>query len=88
MQKSPQEKTQVIEELRGRKTYFEVDFKLLQVKLYSLKKDYNCQRYELHVLNKELEIRNEEKEYNRRSNYETNKQFIKNTKKIANLETK
>ena len=83
LRKCLQEKTHIIEELSERKTYVEADFKVLQVKLNSLEKENSAQRYELHVLNKELEIRNEEKEYNRRSNYETNKQFIKSNKKIA-----
>ena len=68
MRKSLQEKTHVIEELSERKTYVEADFKVLLLKLKSLKKENSSQRYELHVLNKELDIRNEEKEYNRRSN--------------------
>lgn len=87
LRKSLQEKTHIIEELSERKTYVEADFKVLQVKLNSLEKENSAQRYELHVLNKELEIRNEEKEYNRRSTDAANKQFIESTKKIAKLET-
>lgn len=87
LRNSLQEKTQTIEELSERKTYVEADFKVLQVKLNSLEKENSALRYEVHVLNKELEIRNEEKEYNRRSTDAANKQFIESTKKIAKLET-
>eukprot|EP01018_Ginkgo_biloba_P026445 Gb_23430 [translate_table: standard] len=86
LRKSMQERTQTIEELSERKTYVEGDVKVLQVRLDSVEKENSALKYELHVLNKELEIRNEEREYNRRTADAANKQHMESTKKIAKLE--
>ncbi len=43
-------------------------------------------KYEVHVLNKELEIRNEEREYERKAADNAAKQHLESVKKITKLE--
>lgn len=87
LHKSLEEAIRSAEELKEGKTQAEAEVNLLQIRLSSLEEENAAVKYELRVLEKELEIRNEEKEYNRRSADAANKQHLESTKKIAKLET-
>ncbi|KAL5705658.1 hypothetical protein ACHQM5_023933 [Ranunculus cassubicifolius] len=80
-------KDALIEDLKARNSQWEVDFNVLKGRLESMQKDNNSMNYELRVLEKELEIRTEEREFNKRSNDASHKQHLESVKKIAKLET-
>ncbi|KAI5082843.1 hypothetical protein GOP47_0002586 [Adiantum capillus-veneris] len=82
-----QERAKAIKEAKEGRSIAEEDVKLLQVKLETAEKDQNKWKYELHVLSKELQIRNEELEYNKKASEAANKQHLENVKKVAKLET-
>ena len=65
--KSLQEAIRSLEELKVGKSQAEAEVNLLQIRLSSLEEENAGVKYELCVLEKELEIRNEEGEYNRKS---------------------
>lgn len=82
-----QEAIRSLEELKEGKTQAEAEVNLLQIRLSSLEEENAGVKYELRVLEKDLEIRNEEREYNRKSADAANKQHLESMKKIAKLET-
>ncbi len=59
---------------------------LLQVRLEAMEKENSSLKYEVHVLNKELEIRSQEREYERKAADNAGKQQHESVKKIAKLE--
>eukprot|EP00249_Psilotum_nudum_P024007 c29056_g1_i4 orf=427-4065(-) len=87
MSKSLQECTQTIIEVNDAKSHSDAEVKILQVRLDAVEKESAKLKYESHVLSKELEIRNEEREYNKRAGDIANKQHLENVKRIAKLET-
>ncbi|XP_068338926.1 filament-like plant protein 7 [Pyrus communis] len=76
-----------IEDLRKQLTKVEADFNALTTRLESTEKDNASLKYEVRVLEKELEIRNEEREFNRRTADASHKQNLEGAKKIAKLES-
>jgi hypothetical protein len=60
--------------------------KFIQVRLETVEKENSQLKYEVHVLNKELEIRGEEREYERKAVDMASKQHLESVKKIAKLE--
>ncbi|XP_027150913.1 filament-like plant protein 7 [Coffea eugenioides] len=80
-------KEKVIEELHKHTTQMEVDFSSLVTRLESTEKENVSLKYEVRVLEKELEIRNEEREFNRRTAEVAHKQHLESVKKIAKLES-
>lgn len=58
----------------------------IQVRLETVEKENSQLKYEVHVLNKELEIRGEEREYERKAVDMASKQHLESVKKIAKLE--
>ncbi|OVA15639.1 Filament-like plant protein [Macleaya cordata] len=80
-------KEKLVEELSERNSQAEADFSALLARLDSTEKTNASMKYELCMLEKELEIRNEEKEFNRRTADATQKQHLESVKKIAKLET-
>lgn len=80
-------KEQVIEDLTQQKTKAEADLNALVARLEGLEKENNSLRYEVRILEKEVDIRNEEREFNRRSADAVHKQHLENVKKIAKLES-
>ncbi|KAF8377577.1 hypothetical protein HHK36_030959 [Tetracentron sinense] len=80
-------KEKLIEDLSEYKSQAEADFNALMARLDSTEKDNASLKYEVCMLEKELEIRNEEKEFNRRSADASHKQHLESVKKIAKLET-
>lgn len=85
--KSLQEAIRSAEDLKEGKTQVEAEVNILQIRLSSLEEENAAVKYELRVLEKELEIRNEEREYNRKSADAANRQHLESMKKIAKLET-
>ncbi|EYU23674.1 hypothetical protein MIMGU_mgv1a026099mg [Erythranthe guttata] len=66
LSKSLSGKEKVIEDLSKYKTQIEADFSALMSRVESTEKENTSLKYELRVLEKELHIRNEEREYTRR----------------------
>lgn len=73
--------------LKGEIDRAEADFSALMTRLESVEKDNASLRYEVRVLEKELEIRNEEREFNRRTADVAHKQHLESVKKIAQLDS-
>lgn len=71
--------------LKGQVAQAEADFSALKTRLESVEKDNASLRYEVRVLEKELEIRNEEREFNSRTADAAHKQHLESVKKIAHL---
>lgn len=80
-------KEKLIEDLGKQRTQAEADFNALMTRLDSTEKENASLKYEVRVLGKELEIRNEEREFNRRTADESHKQHLESVKKIAKLES-
>ncbi|KAL5556964.1 hypothetical protein UlMin_039200 [Ulmus minor] len=80
-------KEKLIEELNRQLNQVEADFNALMARLESTEKDNASLKYEVRVLEKELEIRNEEREFNRRTVDQSHKQHLENVKKVAKLES-
>lgn len=80
-------KEKLIEDLNQHKDQMEADLNALMARLDSTEKSNASLTYEVRVLEKELEIRNEEKEFNRRTSDASHKQHLESVKKIAKLES-
>ncbi|KAF4364671.1 hypothetical protein G4B88_028594 [Cannabis sativa] len=80
-------KEKLIEELSRQLSQVEADFSSLMNRLESTEKDNAAYKYEIRVLEKELEIRNEEREFNRRTADASHRQHLESVKKIAKLES-
>ncbi|CAN1324724.1 Filament-like plant protein 7 [Linum perenne] len=80
-------KEKLIRELNNQKAQVESDLKALAVSLDFTEKDNASLKYEVRVLEKELEIRNEEREFSRRTADAMHKQHLESVKKIAKLES-
>lgn len=80
-------KEKLIGDLSDRRKQTEADFNALMTRLDSTEKDHASLKYEVRVLEKELEIRNEEREFNRRTADASHKQHLESVKKIAKLES-
>lgn len=81
------DKEKTIRELNDKKKQAEADLNALMTRLDSTEKDSASLKYEVRVLEKELEIRNEEREFNRRTADASHKQHLESVKKIAKLES-
>ncbi|CBI32383.3 unnamed protein product, partial [Vitis vinifera] len=79
-------KEKLIEDLCKIKSQADTEFKALMARLDSTEKENAFLKYEFRMLEKELEIRNEEREFNRRSAEAIHKQHLESVKKIAKLE--
>ncbi|KAK7331048.1 hypothetical protein VNO77_25258 [Canavalia gladiata] len=76
-----------IEDLKRQLSQAEADHSALMIRLESTEKDNASLKYEVRVLEKELEIRNEEREFNRRTADASHKQHLESVKKISKLES-
>ncbi|KAI5079335.1 hypothetical protein GOP47_0004814 [Adiantum capillus-veneris] len=85
--KSLQERGRSLNEIFETRSKVESESKILQVQIESLHKDMDADKYEIHVLKKELQIRNDEKEQNRKLADATHKQHLESVKKIAKFES-
>ncbi|XVF45106.1 hypothetical protein PTKIN_Ptkin02bG0179300 [Pterospermum kingtungense] len=79
-------KQKLVEDQQKHKSQAEAEFSALMARLDVTEKENAFLKYEFHVLEKELEIRNEEMEYTRRSADLAHKQHLDGVKKIAKLE--
>ncbi|KAK7309198.1 hypothetical protein RJT34_05737 [Clitoria ternatea] len=80
-------KENLIEDLKTQLAHSEADHNAFLIRLESIEKDNASLKYEARVLEKELAIRNEEIEFNRRTADASHKQHLQNMKKIAKLES-
>ncbi|KAL4319231.1 hypothetical protein GQ457_18G016350 [Hibiscus cannabinus] len=79
-------KEKMIEDQWKHKSRADAEFSALMARLDVIEKENALLKYELHVVEKELEIKNEEMEYNRRSADLAHKQHLDGAKRIAKLE--
>ncbi|KAJ6419856.1 hypothetical protein OIU84_029889 [Salix udensis] len=79
-------KEELIEDLSKQKGQVEADFNALMSRLESTEKDSASLKYEVRVLEKEVEIRNKESEFNLRTADVSRKQHLESVKRVAKLE--
>ncbi|XVF63719.1 hypothetical protein PTKIN_Ptkin09bG0108700 [Pterospermum kingtungense] len=84
--RSLQEHSNMLVKIREEKSQAEAEVELLKGNIESCEREINSLKYELHVVSKELEIRNEEKNMSVRSAEAANKQLMEGVKKITKLE--
>ncbi|KAL8231289.1 hypothetical protein R6Q57_001067 [Mikania cordata] len=80
-------KEKTIDDLNAARCQLDSDLCAVMSKLESTQRDNASLSYEVRVLEKELEIRNEERDFNRRAADMAHKQHLESVKKIAKLET-
>ncbi|XP_039010305.1 filament-like plant protein 7 [Hibiscus syriacus] len=80
-------KEKLIDDLYKLRAQMETDFNALMTRVESTEKDNASLKYEVRVLEKELEIRNEEREFNRQTSEASHKQHLESVKKIAKMES-
>ncbi|XP_024357646.1 uncharacterized protein [Physcomitrium patens] len=81
-----QERSKSIAAIREDKRLAEAEIKAFQVMLETTVKENSQPKHEVHVLNKELDIRSQEREYERKAVDMASKQHLESVKKIAKLE--
>ncbi|KAG2400690.1 Filament-like plant protein [Vigna angularis] len=86
LSRSLQERSNMLIKLSEDKARAEAEIELLKGNIEACERENNSLKYELHVVSKELEIRNEEKNMSLRSAEAANKQQMEGVKKIAKLE--
>lgn len=79
-------KDKLVEELHKRASQTLAEFNALMARLDSTEKENAFLKYEFHMLQKELEVRNEELEYNRRSSDASRRQHLESVSKVTKLE--
>lgn len=86
LSQSFQERTNVLIQVSDEKTQADAQIEVLKSNLQSCEREINSLKYELHIVSKELEIRNEEKNMSIRSAEVASKQHAEDVKKITKLE--
>ncbi|XP_043712663.1 filament-like plant protein 4 [Telopea speciosissima] len=86
LSRSLQERSNMLMKVSEEKSQAEAEIELLKTNIQSCEKEINSFKYELHIVSKELEIRNEEKNMSMRSAEVATKQNLEGVKKIAKLE--
>ncbi|KAJ7562537.1 hypothetical protein O6H91_03G073300 [Diphasiastrum complanatum] len=84
--KALKERAKSVSELTDAKSRAESELQVLQIRVNLLEKENSSLRYELLLSNKEVEIRNDEREYTRKAAESAHKQHLEDTKKVAKLE--
>nr|XP_043630524.1 filament-like plant protein 4 [Erigeron canadensis]XP_043630532.1 filament-like plant protein 4 [Erigeron canadensis]XP_043630539.1 filament-like plant protein 4 [Erigeron canadensis]XP_043630545.1 filament-like plant protein 4 [Erigeron canadensis] len=84
--RSLQDRSNMLIKMSEEKAQAEAEIELLKSNIDSCEREINSLKYELHLVAKELEIRNEEKNMSLRSAEVANKQHAEGVKKIAKLE--
>ncbi|KAF9675890.1 hypothetical protein SADUNF_Sadunf09G0080400 [Salix dunnii] len=79
-------KEKLVEELHKRASQTLAEFNALMARLDSTEKENAFLKYEFHMLQKELEVRNEELEYNRRSADASRRQHLESVRKVTKIE--
>ncbi|KAG6776556.1 hypothetical protein POTOM_020074 [Populus tomentosa] len=87
LSRSLQEHSNMLIKISEEKSQAEAEIELLKSNIESCEREINSHKYELHVISKELEIRNEEKNMSIRSAEAANKQHMEGVKKVAKLES-
>ncbi|CAN6886512.1 hypothetical protein Bca4012_071056 [Brassica carinata] len=86
LSRSLQERSNMLMRISEEKSQAEAEIEHLKNSIESCEREINTLKYETHVITKELEIRNEEKNMSMRSAEAANKQHLEGVKKIAKLE--
>ncbi|TXG59776.1 hypothetical protein EZV62_014349 [Acer yangbiense] len=86
LSKSLQERSNLIVKITDEKSQADAEIEFLKENIMSHEKEINSLKYELHIVSKELDIRNEEKNMSMRSAEAANKQHLEGVKKIVKLE--
>lgn len=86
LSRSLQERSNMLMRISEEKSRAESEIEHLKNNIESCEREINTLKYETHVITKELEIRNEEKNMSMRSAEAANKQHLEGVKKIAKLE--
>ncbi|VVA91916.1 unnamed protein product [Arabis nemorensis] len=86
LSRSLQERSNMLVRISEEKSQAESEIEHLKNNIESCEREINTLKYETHVITKELEIRNEEKNMSMRSAEAANKQHLEGVKKIAKLE--
>ena len=84
--RSLQERAELLMKIDEEKAQAEAEIEVLKSAIQSCEREINSLKYELHVVSKELEIRNEEKNMSVRSADVATKQHQEDVKKISKLE--
>jgi chromosome segregation ATPase len=84
--RSLQERSNMLIKISEEKSQAETDIEVLKSNVESCEREISSYKYELHLLSKEVEIRNEEKNMSVRSADSFNKQYLEGVKKIGKLE--
>ncbi|KAL9395065.1 hypothetical protein Peur_014350 [Populus x canadensis] len=87
LSRSLQEHSNMLIKISEEKSQAEAEIEHLKSNIESCEREINSHKYELHVISKELEIRNEEKNMSIRSAEAANKQHMEGVKKVAKLES-
>ncbi|MQM01222.1 hypothetical protein Taro_033970 [Colocasia esculenta] len=86
LSRSLHERSNVLMKISEEKSRAEAEIEILKTNLQSCEKEISSLKYEGHIVSKELEIRNEEKNMSVRSADVANKQHLEDVKKITKLE--
>ncbi|XP_038977082.1 filament-like plant protein 4 isoform X2 [Phoenix dactylifera] len=86
LSRSLQERSAMLMKINDEKSQADAEIEVLKNNIQSFEREISSLKYELHVVSKELEIRNEEKNMSMRSADVANKQHLENVKKILKLE--
>ncbi|XP_010548294.1 PREDICTED: filament-like plant protein 5 [Tarenaya hassleriana] len=86
LSRSLQERSEMIIRISGEKSKADTEVEILKSNIQSYEKEISSLKYDLHVVSKELEIRNEEKNMSIKSAEMANRQHLEGVKKIAKLE--
>ncbi|TYJ49190.1 hypothetical protein E1A91_A01G116700v1 [Gossypium mustelinum] len=84
--RSLQERSNMLVKITEEKSQAETQIECLKGNIESCEREINSLKYEIHVVSKELEIRNEERNMSMRTAEAANKQHMEGVKKIAKLE--
>lgn len=86
MLKSLQERDAKIAEMTEEKTKAQTEVRSLYIKMSAVLKENSRLKYEVYLLNKEQEIRTDEREYSKKATEIFHKQNLENSNKVSKLE--
>ncbi|XP_073008806.1 filament-like plant protein 4 [Typha latifolia] len=86
LSRSLQERSNMLMKISEEKSQADAEIEVLKSGLQSCEREISSLKYEIHIVSKELEIRNEEKNMSLRSADVANKQHLEDVKKITKLE--
>ncbi|XP_078439953.1 filament-like plant protein 4 [Wolffia australiana] len=86
LSRSLQERSTMLMKISEEKNQADAEIEVLKTTIQSYEKEIGSLKYEVHIVTKELEIRNEEKNMSVKSADVANKQHLEDVKKIAKLD--